>query len=334
MIWVAVYFLLLAITASVFYAKGWCQITYEPLTKQKVFWASIFIPAFSFFYFGYFSWSEYFIDMSSDGLNRFVKISTFPLGLLSLSIPLAAIVTSIHRSIQTASQISLANIQVDLANKKNSLDELFSREKNFVEKCKLIEKKVGFFDIKLKNGNSRLAFDISTPHMLFHKLYNTAPINGNIYYDFTDFFSSTLLLQLSTIESNIAFRYSHLESGSNIDDGSSILYVIMKALCTTLDLLSIPVCQVPYFYIQGEQANFQLCISSEDELKMMLKKYLIMLEALADAVGFSGKYSSLYTRRYVFQGVYIFPSFKNGNIIHDHVCVDWVTTVNPFKGSH
>ncbi|MBZ3660981.1 hypothetical protein JT306_00940 [Salmonella enterica subsp. enterica serovar Kentucky] len=88
-----------------------------------------------------------------------------------------------------------------------------------------------------------------------------------------------------------------------IDDELSRLFVIVKALCRTLDLLSVPTCQVPYFYIKGKDNNFQICISTEEELKMWLRKYIILSESLFSAVNLSGKYSLFNMKNTHFKGL-------------------------------
>ncbi|HCT2845286.1 TPA: hypothetical protein OTO72_002976, partial [Salmonella enterica subsp. enterica serovar Kentucky] len=290
MIWLIVYGISIFSIALIYYFMGWYKLTYNSLTSQGLFWGAIFVPFLSFLYFGFFAWKGHSVDMSSEGLNTFIMISKLPLGLLSLSIPFVAIITSLHRSIQTATQISSTNTQIELIKKKNSLDELFSREKNFVDKCVYIEKQVGDIDIKLKDTVSTFKFSISAPHVLFHKIYNTTPNNGDIRYELTGFVNGSFLVEFSTIEENLRLHYECIEKkdGMGIDDELSRLFVIVKALCRTLDLLSVPTCQVPYFYIKGKDNNFQICISTEEELKMWLRKYIILSESLFSAVNLSG----------------------------------------------
>ncbi|HGJ3598990.1 TPA: hypothetical protein ACJW9A_004553, partial [Salmonella enterica subsp. enterica serovar Kentucky] len=114
MIWLIVYGISIFSIALIYYFMGWYKLTYNSLTSQGLFWGAIFVPFLSFLYFGFFAWKGHSVDMSSEGLNTFIMISKLPLGLLSLSIPFVAIITSLHRSIQTATQISSTNTQIEL----------------------------------------------------------------------------------------------------------------------------------------------------------------------------------------------------------------------------
>lgn len=335
MIWLIAYGLALLLIVMIYCFKGWYKLTYEPLTSQKLFWAAIFIPLLSFLYFGLFSWVGHSVDMSSKGLNTFITISKLPLGLLSLSIPFVAIVTSLHRSLQTATQISTANIQIGLAKEKNSLDELFSREKNFSDKCEYIEKHVGSVDIKLKDSLGTIKFNISAPYTLFHKIYNTAPGVNDVKYELTDFLRWKILGEIYAIEENLKSHYELIDKHKSITtiDDMPRLFVIARALCNSFDILSIPTCLVPYFYIKGDGGNYQLFFSSEEEFKMLLRKYITLIESLLGAVNFSDNYSLFYMRKYTFEGFHLFPSFKKGVITHDYISINWSDTVNAFKGS-
>lgn len=98
----------------------------EPLTKQPLFVAAILIPFASFTTFGIISWLGHNLQLDAEGLNNFLNISKLPLGLLSLSIPLGVIVSNIHRTIQTDTQIREAQ-------KKNKIDAFYAHRKNTVE---------------------------------------------------------------------------------------------------------------------------------------------------------------------------------------------------------
>ncbi|MCU6212404.1 hypothetical protein KWH78_14930 [Morganella morganii] len=333
MIWLVIYGAILSLIAVIYYFKDWYKLTYDSLTSQGLFWGAIFVPLLSFLYFGIFSWQGCIVDMSSAGLNKFIMISKLPLGLLSLSIPFVAIIASLHRSIQTAAQISSTKTQIELIKKKNSLDELFSREKNFVDKCTYIEKQIGDIEIKLKDDNITFKFNICEPHALFRKVYNTTPNDDGINYQLTDFIRSTFLLELSTIEENLELHYKCIanNNGMGVDDELSRLFIIVRALCRSLDLLSVSTCQVPYFYIPGNSVNFQIFISTEEELKMWLKKYIIISESLLGAINYPRKHSMFNMKKYVFEGFLLFPSFSEGSVIQNHFGISWESTVNAFK---
>ncbi|MBA6102444.1 hypothetical protein [Pseudomonas monteilii] len=75
------------------------------LDKQPLFWLSVAVPIIYFLGFGYFAWSEYTLSLTEPGFREFIRISALPLGLLGLSLPLAALITKLHSTSQTARQI-------------------------------------------------------------------------------------------------------------------------------------------------------------------------------------------------------------------------------------
>ncbi|OAH52437.1 hypothetical protein AYJ70_07715 [Pseudomonas monteilii] len=75
------------------------------LDKQPLFWVSVAVPIIYFLGFGYFAWDDYTISLTEPGFREFIRVSALPLGLLGLSLPLAALITKLHSTLQTARQI-------------------------------------------------------------------------------------------------------------------------------------------------------------------------------------------------------------------------------------
>lgn len=96
------------------------------LARQPLFWLSILTPISLFLYFGYFAWSGHKAQLDSNGLNNFYSISKIPLLILASSVPLAAMVANLHRTIQTEAQINETK-------KKNSSDIYYSHFKFYTE---------------------------------------------------------------------------------------------------------------------------------------------------------------------------------------------------------
>ncbi|QOU03809.1 hypothetical protein IM720_24360 [Pseudomonas fluorescens] len=94
------------------------------LAKQALFWWSICTPAVYFIVFGLISWNDYRISISPEGFKNFITISTLPIALLSLSIPLGVVVARFHSTEQTARQIIIIR-------HKNNLDAFYSHRKEF-----------------------------------------------------------------------------------------------------------------------------------------------------------------------------------------------------------
>lgn len=63
------------------------------------------------------------LDLSSDGFNYFVSVFRFPLGILTLIIPIVALLAANHRSEQTKEQIRITGIQNNFANYFKHLEE-------------------------------------------------------------------------------------------------------------------------------------------------------------------------------------------------------------------
>lgn len=93
------------------------KLDHRPLTSQWSFWLAVGAPIALFFFFGGFSWIGKDFQFNQKGFDEFIRISKLPLGLLATIIPSVAVVSSMHRSIQTAEQIKHAE------EKKNEEDE-------------------------------------------------------------------------------------------------------------------------------------------------------------------------------------------------------------------
>lgn len=96
--------------------------TNKGLLSQGGFWLSIITPFVYFIVLGMMIWKDYTIRLDAEGFRTFISISALPLGILSLSIPLSAIVGRFHASKQTARQI-------DVVSQKNNIDLYHSHRK-------------------------------------------------------------------------------------------------------------------------------------------------------------------------------------------------------------
>ncbi|MEC6746830.1 hypothetical protein [Pseudomonas qingdaonensis] len=340
MIGLLIYVAILTTFAIIFWHKKWYNLDHSSLLRQGMFWSGIFIPLFSFLFFGCFAWIGYHPDLSADGLNNFISISKLPLGLLSLSIPLVAIVASVHRSIQTKEQISSAMAQINLAEKKNSLDEYYAREKNFVEKCAFIEKKTGILKVQLKKERVEHTVSISSPHKLFKAIYKDAVPGKLSSYEASESLCMQILVEVMTIDENLKFHMSKFENKNHDRDDRDgeivILFVLLRSLSKTFDLLHIDLFPVPYFYIKGEQSAIQIFVTSEDDLKSWLKKYLILTESFINSVWPDKNYHFFNIRKYLYLGAHFFKSFDDGSITQDYESTSWEGNVSIYniRGPH
>lgn len=96
------------------------------LAKQGpfIFWTSI--PIFYFLVSGVLSWHGHTIDISAQGFGVFFEISKLPLMLLAFSLPIAALISRLHGTRQSAEQINLTR-------KKNNLDIFYSHRKALID---------------------------------------------------------------------------------------------------------------------------------------------------------------------------------------------------------
>ena len=62
-------------------------------------------------------------DLSANGFNNFISLFRFPLGILTLIIPIVALLAANHRSEQTKEQIRVTGLQNDFANYYKHLEE-------------------------------------------------------------------------------------------------------------------------------------------------------------------------------------------------------------------
>ncbi|UXZ94583.1 hypothetical protein K3169_19735 [Pseudomonas phytophila] len=133
------------------------------LAEQGLLWLSITTPFTYFLAFGHYIWADYNIQMSAEGFQTFIKISSLPLALLSLIVPLSLLVMRIHSTTQTATQIAVTKY-------KNNLDTYYAQRKAMFEYFATIQ------DIKYE-GNLTGSFKLH-PRLHLKFFRNTPPEQG------------------------------------------------------------------------------------------------------------------------------------------------------------
>lgn len=96
------------------------------LAEQGLLWLSILTPLCYFIVLGYFAWQGSTLELSAHGYSNFIKLSVFPIGILSISLPLSALIARIHSTQQTAEQIRITK-------KKNDIDAFYAHRKAMFE---------------------------------------------------------------------------------------------------------------------------------------------------------------------------------------------------------
>ena len=99
--------------------------TSKGLIHQGLLWLAIFIPLAMAMTLGGWVWAGYELDISSDGFKKFLEISILPLAVMSLSLPLAGLISKFHSTQQTAKQIEVVSF-------KNNLDAFYTHRKELL----------------------------------------------------------------------------------------------------------------------------------------------------------------------------------------------------------
>ncbi|KPB26151.1 hypothetical protein LT706_17985 [Pseudomonas syringae pv. syringae] len=92
------------------------------LVHQGLLWVSIVIPFLYFLILGIAAWHEFSISIDAEGFKKFIEISVLPLATLSISLPLAGLVSKLHSTQQTA-------VQIAVVSRKNNFDAFYSHRK-------------------------------------------------------------------------------------------------------------------------------------------------------------------------------------------------------------
>jgi len=99
--------------------------TSKGLVHQGLLWLAIFIPLTVAMSLGAWVWSDYALDLSLEGFKKFIEISILPLAVMSLSLPLAGLISKFHSTQQTAKQIEVVSF-------KNNLDAFYTHRKELL----------------------------------------------------------------------------------------------------------------------------------------------------------------------------------------------------------
>lgn len=169
-IFLIAYFLIVTIFLLCTTKLKWWKLNHHNLFKQRLFWLSIGLPFITFIAFGLWVWWGKEPSLTSEGFERFLLISKLPLLFLAASVPLAAIVNNLHRTIQTEKQIYEAE-------QKNKADSYYAHARFFVDILKALPEKE--IKITLHKKEYIKTIKITYPLSIYKKLYpNSNTING------------------------------------------------------------------------------------------------------------------------------------------------------------
>lgn len=99
--------------------------TSKGLVHQGLLWLVVLIPVSVATSLGGWVWADYALELSSGGFKKFIEISILPLAVMSLSLPLAGLISRFHSTQQTAKQIEVVSF-------KNNLDAFYTHRKELL----------------------------------------------------------------------------------------------------------------------------------------------------------------------------------------------------------
>lgn len=252
--------------------KNAFKMNTRPLTEQLLFWATLRIPLVSFIWFGFFAWANIELSMDADGYNTFLSASKLPLGLLSLSIPLAVIVNNVHRTIQT-------NKQIEETEKKNKNDIFYSHQKFIIENINSI--KTGEIDIEYPYGMFVFELKISKPFKLYKQIFPYSSINENIFEVSNRFLGHTLehwraiLNSINQIKSDDSSLEGKLISINEIESSLAKIrnYLGVGTIGANIKFVS---------YLEPQ--NFITTLPSENAVKSFIDAHLKIYNEILDII--------------------------------------------------
>lgn len=165
------------------------------------------------------------IDLSSNGFNYFVSVFRFPLGILTLIIPIVALLAANHRSEQTKEQIKVTGIQNNFANYYKHLEEFikyFDKQKNLeiITEARYIHKKLYPGS---QSGDYALCDNLldiwESADSLILKLLNNYPSDyrESISDDDLDEYISILITLSSYIEEKVSISNENYRKGQALE---------------------------------------------------------------------------------------------------------------------
>ncbi len=209
---ITIYAIVLAAIVLATIIKKWYKLDHRNLFNQELFWIAILTPAFSFIYFGFFSWLGHVPQVDSKGMGNFLEISKLPLILLASAVPLGAIVTNLHRTYQVEAQIKTAEA-------KNLLDGYYAHNKYHVECFSKINisRRIIKSKIDTLEDINTLTISVSQPHTLYKKLFpESSPVAGPQYSP-----SNINIKRITALTNNILLSFEKLDHVFFVDQLNS-----------------------------------------------------------------------------------------------------------------
>lgn len=262
------------------------QLNEKKLSEQWIFWLSILIPLTISIALSIPLWFETKINISANGYGNFLQMFKLPIGVLSLSIPLVAIVAHIHRTIQTAKQI-------ELTNQKNITDRFFSHHKYIVDSLSSIKG----HDIKI--NTNIITPKVSHPHALYRYIFPTSSYLSGIDISAQNDYIELIIKLFSRIEELI--EEAEMENlGNNIQNTSAVALALnFGMLCQKLNevnrKIELSTQELSFggrfkYLAKDSKSEVKLVIpySNEDEFKSMIRGAIYLINRIFEVLGAEG----------------------------------------------
>ena len=168
------------------------------LAKQYLFWLALIIPILLFFFFGFPVWKNYTPGLNTLAYENFLNVSKLPLYLLGLSVPLLAIISYMHRTIQVEKQIESVLTQIKITEDKNRTDSYYSHLKSVVESlASLPVNKV------THKQDSTEDFELNQPHTLYKKIFYKSNMKDGFSIEHNTAFIAEISSHFEEIEKSL-----------------------------------------------------------------------------------------------------------------------------------
>ncbi|QXN62328.1 hypothetical protein [Serratia fonticola] len=185
------------------------QLDERKLSDQWLFRLAILVPLVISILLCIPLWLETSIDLSAKGYDKFLNLYKLPIGILSLSIPLVAIVAHIHRTIQTAEQIQTTR-------KKNITDSFFSHHKFMIDAFSKIPSRT------ITLSNQEVEYKIEDPYHVYDNLFKGSSYENGIVTTLITQIKDKIEKQLNSIEDCL------FEARDGIEDKKKKVSLLIK----------------------------------------------------------------------------------------------------------
>lgn len=259
------------------------QLDERKLSEQWMFWLSILIPLALSIILSIPLWLQTKINLSAEGYDNFLRIFKLPIGVLSLSIPLVAIVAHIHRTIQTAKQI-------ELTNQKNITDQFFSHHKYIVDSLSSITG----HDIKV--NTKTIIPKISHPHALYRYIFPTSSYLSGIDVSAQNDYIKSIIKLFSEIEDllenaemeNLRNKITNT-SAATLNFNFGVLCRKFNSINLKIELSTQELSFGDRFKCLAKDSKLEVKLvipySSEDEFKSMIRGTIYLVNRIFKVLG-------------------------------------------------